>query len=241
MRCQCLDRGCIQVFLKSVLLPEDGVGDNKLLLSAKLRQQAVAVIAVINAVSAKYSFPGICILAFSSTEITKDYHIVPCRGALRTAAEVGVELFSAGSSRRVEAYTLKSVAYCLFFRGRRKDIKRSEWPVSRFSILEAMEVLNMKPTPEKHPSVVGYPDQKRVYPGPCSWRLPYPGKQTSLRAAMSTFNPNSSCAIRAERRSGRLLWVASSIVLTFQHVTFSIFALLEMGAYLSCFNVLGRS
>ena len=42
---------------------------------------------------------------------------------------------------------------------------------------------------------------------------------------MSTFNLNSSCAIRAEQHSGRLLWAASSMVLTFQHATFSIFAL----------------
>ena len=61
--------------LKSVILLEDGVSDDKLLLSAKLQLQAPVVIAVTNAVSAKYSFPGICILAHSSIEITKDYHL----------------------------------------------------------------------------------------------------------------------------------------------------------------------
>ena len=54
---------------KSVLLLEDGVG-NKLLLSTKLQQQAPVVVAVTN-VSAKYSFPGICILAHSGIEITR--------------------------------------------------------------------------------------------------------------------------------------------------------------------------
>ena len=34
---------------------------------------------------------------------------------------------------------------------------------------------------------------------------------------MSTFNLDSSCAIRAEQCSGQLLWTASSIVLMFQH------------------------
>ena len=91
----------------------------------------------------------------------------------------------------------------------------------------------------KHLSVVGFPDQKRVYLAPCSWRLPSPGKQTLLRAAMSTFNLDSSCAIRAEWRSGWLLWAASSMVLIFQHATFSIFAIVEVYGYLLCFNVLG--
>ena len=71
----------------SVLLLEDGVGDDKLPLSAKLQQQAPVVFAVTNAVSAKYSFPGICILAHSSIETTKDYLLVVCRDALTTAAE----------------------------------------------------------------------------------------------------------------------------------------------------------
>ena len=52
-------------------------------------------------------------------------------------------------------------------------------------------------------------------------------------------NLDSSCAIRAERRLGRLPWAAQSMVLTFQHATFSIFALLEMGAYFPYFNILG--
>ena len=199
---------------------EDGVDDDKLLLSAKLQQQAPFVVAVTNAMSAKHSFPGIYILAHSNIEITKDYYLVICRDALETAAEL-------------------RVAYCLFFRGRRMDIMRSEWPVSRFSSLEAMEVLTMKPTPERCPTVLSFPDQRRVYSAPCSWRLPSLGKRTSLRAAMSTFNLNSLCAIRAERRSDRLLWAASSMVMTLQHATFSIFAFLEIGAYLPCFNVLG--
>ena len=46
---------------KSVLLLEDGVGDVRLLLSAKLQQQA-PLVSVTNAVSAKYSFPGIIIV-----------------------------------------------------------------------------------------------------------------------------------------------------------------------------------
>lgn len=47
---------------KTVFLLEDGIGDDKLLLSAKLQQQVSFVIAVTNAVSAKYFFLGICIL-----------------------------------------------------------------------------------------------------------------------------------------------------------------------------------
>ena len=78
--------------------------------------------------------------------------------------------------------------YRLFFRGRRMDIMRSEWPIDRFFSLETMEVLTMKPTPERRLSVVGFPDQKRVYPALCSWRLCSPMKRTWLRAAMSTFN-----------------------------------------------------
>ena len=60
--------GCLQ----TILLLEDGVGDDKLLLRAELQQQAPVVIAVSNAVSAKYSFPGNCVLAHSSIEVTKN-------------------------------------------------------------------------------------------------------------------------------------------------------------------------
>ena len=94
------------------------------------------------------------------------------------------------------------------------DIMQSEWPVGRFSSLKAM-----KPMLERHPSVVGFPDQKWVYLVPCSWRLPSPGKQTLLRAAMLTYNLDNSYAIRADRRLGWLLWAASSMVLTFQYAT----------------------
>jgi hypothetical protein len=40
------------------------------------------------------------------------------------------------------------------------DLMRSESLVGRFSSLEAMEVLIMKPTPERSLSVAGFPDQK---------------------------------------------------------------------------------
>ena len=56
---------------KSVLLLEDGIGDDQLILSAKLQQQA-PVVAVTNAVSAKYAFSGTWNLTHSCTEITKD-------------------------------------------------------------------------------------------------------------------------------------------------------------------------
>jgi len=72
-------------------LLEDGVGDDQLLLSAKLQQQAPIVVAVSNAVSAKNSFPGIYILTYSGVEIAKDYYLVVCRDALEMAAELRVE------------------------------------------------------------------------------------------------------------------------------------------------------
>ena len=66
-----------------------------------------------------------------------------------------------------------------------------------------------------------------------SWRTYY---SSLLLMYHLTFNLNSSCAIRAVWHPGQLLW--ASMVLTFQHVAFSIFALLEVGAYLPCFNIL---
>ena len=66
---------------RSVLFLEDGIGDYKLQLSAKLRQQAPVVVAVTNTMSAKYSFPEICILTNSSIEITNGYHLIVCRDA----------------------------------------------------------------------------------------------------------------------------------------------------------------
>ena len=50
-------------YFKFVLLLEDSAGYDKLLLSAKLQQQAPVVVAVTKAVFAKYSFPAMCILA----------------------------------------------------------------------------------------------------------------------------------------------------------------------------------
>ena len=92
---------------KSVFLLEDGVGDDKLLLSAKLQLQASVVAAVTNAVSDKNSFPGICILVHSNIEITKDYNLVICWDALVTAAELRVEFvfFCRGSSKSWNVHT----------------------------------------------------------------------------------------------------------------------------------------
>ena len=100
---------------KSVLLLEDGADDDKLLLSVKLQQQAPVVVAFTNVVSAKYSFPEICILAHSSTEITKDYHLV-CKGALETAAELRVELvfFCRFSLKSWSVYTEKRGILLIF-------------------------------------------------------------------------------------------------------------------------------
>ena len=50
---------------KSVLLLEDGVDDDNVLLSVELQQQTLVVVAITNALSPKYFFPGICILAHS--------------------------------------------------------------------------------------------------------------------------------------------------------------------------------
>lgn len=44
-----------------------------------------------------------------------------------------------------------------------------------------MVVMNMKPTQERRLSIAGFPDQKKVYPVPCSWMFSSPGKRTSPR------------------------------------------------------------
>ena len=41
------------------------------------------------------------------------------------------------------------------------DMMSSEWPVGIISSVEAMEFHNMKLTPETHPSVGGFPEQKK--------------------------------------------------------------------------------
>ena len=52
---------------------------------------------------------------------------------------------------------------------------RSEWPVGRFSSLEAMEVLTMKPTPASRLSVESFPNQKSK----CAslWKFSWPEEQ----------------------------------------------------------------
>ena len=69
---------------KSVLSLEDGAGA-----------------ATVTAVPSKYSSPGICILAHSSHEITKDHHPVICRSALETAVEPQV------------IFTMQSLSPCI--------------------------------------------------------------------------------------------------------------------------------
>ena len=58
-----------------------------------------------------------------------------------------------------------------------------------------------------------------------------------MRAAISILNLESSCAIRADLRSGLQLSALSSIVLTFQHVTLSIFSSLQVDEYLFIFVI----
>ena len=96
-----------------------------------------------------------------------------------SSAELWIELvfFCRFSSKNCSIHT-ENVAYCLFFRRMHKYIMQSEWLVGRFSTLEVIEVLTMKPMPERCPSVLGFPDQKRGYLVSCSWRLPSPGKWT---------------------------------------------------------------
>ena len=60
-------------------------------------------------------------------------------------------------------------------------------------------------------------------------RLPSPGRRISLRAAMSMFSLDSSCAMKAERCSERSPLVVSSMVLVFQSASWSPFPLVEVG------------
>lgn len=87
-----MGRGCIQVVFRMSFLLEDGIGDDKLLFHAKLKQQAPIFVAVSDAVSTKNSFPGNCVLAHSGVKVPKDYYFVVCRGALEEAAKLGIEL-----------------------------------------------------------------------------------------------------------------------------------------------------
>ena len=63
-------------------------------------------------------------------------------------------------------------------------------------------------------------DQKRVKYVPSSWRLSSSARRTWQRATMLILRRNSSCAIRGEWRSGRLLLALSSTVLTLQQAAF---------------------
>ena len=107
----------------------------------------------------------VCILAHSSIEITKNYPFVVCRGAMKTDAElrVGLIFFCRFSSKSWTLHT-ENRGITLISTEMWMSIMRSEWPVGKFSSLEAMERLIMKPMPERRPSIVGFPDQKSVYP-----------------------------------------------------------------------------
>ena len=187
-------------FFKYVFLLEDGVGNDKLLLSAKLQLSRCRC--------SNKRFSVICTLAHSNIEITKDCHLKGCYGD------------SCGAPSRT----------CLFLEVQVEELERTHWKAWHIAYFSTEDSLiscgwndqladfpvrrwwsywHMEPTPERRPSVVGYPDQKRVYLVPCSWRLPSLGKRTSLRAAMLTFNRNSSYEIRVERHSGRSMWTAS--------------------------------
>ena len=156
---------------KSVFLLEDGVGDDKWLLSAKLQQQTPVVVAVTNAIFVKYSFLGMCILAHSSIETTKDYRLIVCRGALKRAAEIRVELvfFCMFSSKNWSVHTKKRGIPFIF---QRKTHGYHAAGMISWQIFQPGGDWGA----ERHPSVIGFSDQKRVYLAPCPWRLPSPGK-----------------------------------------------------------------
>ena len=208
---------------KSVLLVEDSFGDDKLPQTAKLQEQAPVVVVVINAVYANYSLPWICILAHSSTEITKDFHFLVCGGALETAAELRVELvfFCRFSLKGWSVHTEKIIFQ-----------RKAHW--LHAAVMTGWQIFQSGGSGGAH-------HETNSWKGPLSCWFPWPeeGVFGFLFLGMSTFKQDSSRAIRAEWCPGRLLWPTSSMVLMFQHATLSIFALFEVSAYIPSFNVLG--
>ena len=77
--------GCIQAVFRIafllVFVVEDGVRNDMQLFSAKFQQREPAVVALSRAV-----------LANSGVEVTKSYDLVICRGALKEALKIQIEL-----------------------------------------------------------------------------------------------------------------------------------------------------
>ena len=99
------------------------------------------------------------------------------------------------------------------------EIMRSDSSVGMYWRLDAMEFLTTRPTFDRRIFVVNFSELWMVRPSPWSLRRPSSGKRTTLRAEKSIFYRDSSCAMRPERRTGRLLSVMSNIVLILRHAT----------------------
>ena len=181
--------------VKSDLLLENGVGDDKLLLSAKLQLLVPVVFVVTNTVSAEYYFPRICILTHSSSEITKDYNFLVCRGVLDTASELLVE--------HVFFYSFRAKSWCV-------HTEKRGIPLIFQMKVHGYQMVGMTSCQIFQPGEDGGADHETVaWKAPLCYRL-----LISLRSAMSRLNLDNSCAIRAERHSGQLLWASLSMVLT---------------------------
>ena len=150
MRCQCLERGCIEIVLSLSFCW-------KMVMTSCCSGQS-------SSSKRPLSLPMPCLPStpfqeFASwptvIEITKDYHQGVLWRQLLSSSKTC--LFLQVQLEELE-YSHWKAWHTTYFIRRRTNIMQSEWSIGRISSLKAMEVLTMKPMPKMHPSVVGFSD-----------------------------------------------------------------------------------
>ena len=119
------------------------------------------------------SFPGFWVLANSCIEIAEVQDLVVCRGVLQEPVHIWIELiFFYRICQEIWSVNAEKCEV-LFFIQRETHGDDVVWVTGdSVSSSKAMEFLTMEPTPKKRLSADGLPDQYKVYPAPCSFRLP---------------------------------------------------------------------
>ena len=128
---------------EAIFLLEDWIRNDKLALSAELKQKAPIVVIDTNAVLTKDSFPGHWVPPNTSIEAAKYQDLIICRNIAKMSAQIRIE-------------TVFGQVRCrLLFNGRHMDVMWLEWHIGDVSNF-LLWILHLR-----RPSADGFPDQKQ--------------------------------------------------------------------------------
>lgn len=106
-----------------------------------------------------YSFLGIGVFVLSGIEITKDYHLFVWSGVLEKAVELRAKLvLSFGFGLKCWSVHAEKRNILVFLQRKAHGHHALRMSCCRFYSLKTMDVLTVKRTPERYPSVAGFSD-----------------------------------------------------------------------------------